>query len=166
MKEYKKDWLVVYTRPRSEKKVAQRLVSKGIETFCPMRKTLKQWSDRKKMVTVPLFTSYVFVRIGLFERESIYLEPGVINFVHWQRKPATIRDQDIHAVRILIGECKEPVVENINYLRGDEVKIVEGPFKGMFGIVDGPKKRKVIVRLASLSCQVSAEVPTKSLDLA
>ncbi len=166
MTEHKKDWFVVYTRPRSEKKVVQGLANKSIETFCPMRKTLRQWSDRKKMVTVPLFTSYLFVRISPFERDIIYSEPGIINFVHWQGKPANIRDQDIHAIRILIGEGKEPVIETINYLPGSEVRIVEGPLRGMIGVVDGEKKQKVIVRLLNLSCQVSAEVPTKSLALA
>ena len=54
-------WLVIYTKPRSEKKVSQRLKEMGIMIFCPTVTTVRQWSDRKKKVEVPLFNSYVFV---------------------------------------------------------------------------------------------------------
>ena len=57
------NWYAVYTKPRSEKKLADRLNEHGIEAYLPLRKTLKQWSDRKKMVEEPLITSYVFVNI-------------------------------------------------------------------------------------------------------
>ena len=55
------EWYAIYTKPRNEKKVAENLAAIGIESYCPIVTTLKQWSDRKKMVETPLIPSYVFV---------------------------------------------------------------------------------------------------------
>ncbi|MBP1652940.1 MAG: NusG antitermination factor, partial [Bacteroidetes bacterium] len=56
-------WYAVYTKPRWEKKVAESLIRKQVETYCPINRVTHQWSDRKKVVEEPLFKSYVFVRI-------------------------------------------------------------------------------------------------------
>ena len=63
MEKNTKKWHVIYTAPRAEKKVNERLESQGVETYLPLQKTLRQWSDRKKKVSIPLFNSYVFVRV-------------------------------------------------------------------------------------------------------
>ena len=64
-------WFAIYTRPRAEKKVKEQLLKIDIETFLPLRKELRQWKDRKKWVEVPLFTSYIFVRIQVKEYYEI-----------------------------------------------------------------------------------------------
>ncbi len=103
-------WYAVYTKPRSEKKLAERLSDQGIEAYLPMRKTLKQWSDRKKMVSEPLISSYVFVNI--FQKD--YLEvlkkcPKRVRYMWFCGKPAVIpsnRDPVIeayHKTRTLIS---------------------------------------------------------------
>jgi len=63
-----KTWMAVYTKPRSEKKVAERLEKAGIEVYCPLQTVIKQWSDRKKKIKIPVFPSYVFVHVGESER--------------------------------------------------------------------------------------------------
>ena len=65
-----KKWFVVYTKSRCEKKVADLLTKKGIENYCPLNRVQKQWSDRKKIILAPLFTSYVFVRIRPVNNQS------------------------------------------------------------------------------------------------
>lgn len=159
------NWFTVYTRPRCEKKIAKRLCDKNIETFCPLKRTLRQWSDRKKIVTEPLFASYVFVRITYKEWNLVLSEPCVINFVHWLGKPAVVKDHEINAIKMLIGECADPVIEKISYSPGDEIRIVSGPLKDSIGIVINVKKQKVVLRLTNLSCQISAEIPKRSLVL-
>jgi len=74
-------WYAVYTRPRWEKKVAGSLTRKKIENYCPFNRVLHQWSDRKKIVLEPLFTSYLFVRISGEEQLAVRQTEGVINFV-------------------------------------------------------------------------------------
>ena len=66
-------WYAVYTKPRWEKKVADLLTKKQIENYCPLNRVLRQWSDRKKVILEPLFTSYVFVRISESNQLAIRL---------------------------------------------------------------------------------------------
>ena len=96
--EANKKWYAVYTRPRWEKKVADLLVKKHIESYCPLNKIVRQWADRKKLVLEPLFTSYVFVHTTPQEQLAIKQTDGILNFVYWLGQPAVIRDEEIDAV--------------------------------------------------------------------
>ena len=91
-----RQWLVIYTKPKNEKTVSERLSSNGIEVYCQIVETVRQWSDRKKKIKVPLFTSYVFVRVQEKQRTEILQDPGVMNFVFWLGKPAVVRDSEMH----------------------------------------------------------------------
>ena len=94
-----KKWLALYTRPRWEKKVHALLEEKGIESYCPLNKVRRQWSDRVKVVEEPLFKSYVFVRVDEGERTAVRLTSGAINFIYWNGKPALIREKEIDTIR-------------------------------------------------------------------
>src|ERR1700680_3793725 len=94
-----KQWYAIYTRPRWEKKVTERLTRGKIETYCPLINVLKQWADRKKTILEPLFTSYVFVHISDTERILVKETDGIINFVHWLGKPAIVRDEEIEVIK-------------------------------------------------------------------
>ena len=74
-------WYAVYTKPRNEKKLAERLNGKGIEAYLPMRRTLKQWSDRKKMVDEPLISSYVFVNVLQEHYFEVLNTPGAVKYI-------------------------------------------------------------------------------------
>lgn len=149
-----KAWYVLYTKPRNEKKVAQRLYEKNYETYCPVVETLRIWSDRRKKIKVPLFTSYVFVRLEEAERVAILGDPGVLNFVFWLGKPAIIRDEEIEAIRFLTCEVQDVEVIAHNFEIGDDVVIEEGPFKGLKGQVDVADKNQVIVYIEALQCKI------------
>ena len=88
-----KYWYVLYTKPRWEKKVYQLLMEQGIESYCPLNKTRKKWSDRVKWVEEPLFKSYVFVKIAEDRRTEVRMVNGVVNFVYWLSKPAIVKDK-------------------------------------------------------------------------
>jgi len=87
-----KSWYAVHTRPRWEKKVAGQLAKKRLEYYCPLNKVQRQWSDRKKIILEPLFTSYVFVRLSETEHLPVLQTDGVLSFVYWLKKPAVIQD--------------------------------------------------------------------------
>ena len=91
-------WLAVYTRPRWEKKVNQLLSEKGVESYCPLNKVRRRWSDRMKIVEEPLFKSYVFVKVNDEDRSVVRMTAGVINFVYWEGKPAVIKEKEINAM--------------------------------------------------------------------
>jgi transcription antitermination factor NusG len=125
-------WYVIYTQPRNEKKVVERLEKLGIDVFCPMITQVKQWSDRKKLVTVPLINSYVFVNINEVEREKVLKVFGVIRFVFWLGKPATARQVEINSLKkLLIDKISHFEVEE--YKEGDTINISSGLFQGKEG---------------------------------
>src|ERR1700749_3471411 len=97
-------WYAIYTRPRWEKKVNILLTEKGVESYCPLNKVKRKWSDRLKTIEEPLFKSYVFVRIGDQEKTSVRMTNGVINFIYWNKKPAIVREKEIQTIRRFLNE--------------------------------------------------------------
>ena len=93
------NWFVIQTRPRWEKKVAQLLLGKGVETFCPLIKEKRQWSDRVKTIEKPLINAFMFVRINEAQRTSVRLTEGVINFVYKEGKPVMVKDKLVQDIR-------------------------------------------------------------------
>lgn len=98
-----KNWSVIRTRPRWEKKVAQLLTQKGIETFCPLVKARHQWSDRVKTVEKPLLKSYVFVKVGEDQRTDVRLTEGVMNFVYRNGRPVVVKEKLVQGIQQFQG---------------------------------------------------------------
>lgn len=160
-----KKWYVVYTRPRWEKKVADLLSRKKIEHFCPLNKVNKQWSDRKKLVTEPLFTSYVFVCIDDADQLPVRLTDGVINFVYWLGKPAVIRNDEIQAIRDFLADHRNVKLEKTRVNLYDEVRVIGGPLVMQKGQVVSVKNKTVKVILPSLGYMMHAEVETSNIEI-
>lgn len=160
-----KHWYGVYTCSRWEKKVDLLLKQKGIESYCPLNKVERQWSDRKKLVEEPLFTSYVFVRISEEEMPIVRLVRGIVNFIYWLGKPAVILDRDIDAIRRFLGTYDHVTVEPLEFAPDDQVKVRIGIFTDQTGKVIRVGKKKVEVRIDSLGCDLVAWVDKKTLQL-
>ena len=156
-------WYAVYTKPRWEKKVAALLSSRGIESYCPLNKVIKQWSDRKKKTTTPLFTSYVFVRISEAEKEAVRRTDGVVNFVYWLGKPAVIKENEIEAIRDFVSQHENVVVEPLLLKPGEEIQIPGGAFKGKTGRVVSVSKNKIEIVLTQLQVKLSVS-PAKIIS--
>lgn len=157
-----KYWTAFYTKPRNEKKVAERLIDQGYEMYCPVRTVLKQWSDRKKKVKEVLFTSYVFAFVDEQERQHILLDQGIVSSVFWLGKPVCIPAGEINAVKSFLSDhpgadiCHQVVL-------GQEIQIKSGPLKGETGIVERLKGNKLVVSLSSLGISLQAELPVSQL---
>lgn len=150
-----KNWLAIYTKPRSEKTVAERLEKAGIEVYLPMLETMRQWSDRKKKIKVPLIPSYVFVKVTELERLKALKVPGVMNFIFWLGKPAVIREQEIMQIRFLMKEAdagEEVILENLQ--PGDKAVITAGQFKDEPVTIITADKKEYIVILESLGVKL------------
>jgi transcription antitermination factor NusG len=160
-----KNWYAVYTRPRWEKKVADMLVRKQVETYCPMNKIVRQWSDRKKMILEPLFTSYVFVNMSLQEQLKIKQTDGVLNFVYWLGKPAVIKNEEIDAIKQFLDEYRNVQLEKIAVNANDRVKITSGPLMAQEGDVVEVRNRTVKVHLPSLGYAMTAEVEKGNVEV-
>ncbi len=140
-------WYAVYVRSRYEKKVHQMLCEQEVVSFLPLLDTWKQWSDRKKKVSDPLFRGYVFVNIDLRKDTINVLDTeGVVKFIGIGRKPSIIGDKDIDWLRKLVRE-PDAVNRTVNSLpAGQKVRVLAGPFKDFEGVVvkQGRETRLVV----------------------
>lgn len=160
-----KKWFVVYTRPRWEKKVADQLKRKKIEHYCPLNRVQKQWSDRKKIVAEPLFSSYVFVQIDETEQVPVRTTDGVINFVYWLGKPAIVRNDEIAAIKDFLNDYKNVRLEKTTVNLNDVVRVIGGPLVMQKGQVVSVKNKTVKVILPSLGYMMQAELETANVEI-
>ncbi len=151
-------WYAVYTRPRHEKKVFDQLVEKRIEAYLPLITRVRQWKDRKKKVDMPLFSSYLFVHIDYKNRFDVLQTKGVVKIVNFNGIPAVVPDWQIEALRKMLEHPEKIQLEN--YIRpGELVEVIEGPFKGMRGMVRKNKNEtRLIVTIEGIMQSVSVEI--------
>jgi transcription antitermination factor NusG len=143
-------WLAIYSRPRWEKKVTQLLIEKGLETYCPLNKVRRKWSDRMKLVEEPLFKSYVFVKVNDEDRTIVRMTPGVVNFVYWNGKPALIKEKEITAIKQFLNDYENVEVKPLNLELNQRVKITPGPLMDQEGAVIELNRKTVKVAIDSL----------------
>jgi transcription antitermination factor NusG len=160
-----KNWYAVYTRPKWEKKVAELLNRKNIDNYCPIQKSIRQWSDRKKTILEPLFNSYVFVNVSETDHLRVRETDGILNFVYWLGKPAVVKGTEIEAIRTLLFENQHIRLEKIDVNLQDQVRIIDGPFKHWEGNVTEIRPRSVKVLLPSLGYAMIAEVPKSRIEV-
>lgn len=156
-------WYAIYTRPRWEKKVDRLLLEKGIESYCPVNRVRRRWSDRMKTVEEPLFKSYVFVRIPEADRSRVRMTSGVVNFVHWDGKPAVIREKEIQAIRRFLDEYEQVEAVKLDLLPQDRVRIIAGPMMDKEGRVLEVKNRTAKVCIDSLGYMLIAHIDKAKL---
>ena len=150
-------WQVLCVKPRNEKKVATRLSNLGLQVYCPTVEVIRQWSDRKKKVVTPLFSSYVFVKVTPKERNLVFDVPGVVSYMFWLGKPAIVKDQEIDLIqKYLQGTVLEAKVEKIQ--PGDCIQIQSGPFQGKEGVVHLLNKTSVQLFLKELGMKISLQL--------
>jgi len=142
---YNINWYVLVTRSRHEKKCELMLQKKGFEVFLPLQKVIRQWSDRKKLVDVPLFPGYLFIRYDESRRPEVLSIPGVVRFVRYVDNDATIPESQINAIRMAIDESIDMDVTEIQFSEGEDIQIISGPFRGLFGKIIQYKSRKKIM---------------------
>ncbi|MCX6250369.1 MAG: UpxY family transcription antiterminator [Bacteroidetes bacterium] len=144
-------WYAVYTKSRNEKKLTGRLNEKGIEAYVPLRKTLKQWSDRKKFVEEPLISSYVFVNIQSSRYYDVLNTQGAVRYIWFNGKPASIPDSQIQLLKILATSGYDVECTSNSLPKGSHVRVTSGPLKGLTGeLVNFAGNNKVILRLDTL----------------
>ncbi len=149
-------WFVIYTKSRNEKKVAELLQKNGVESFCPLVKLKKNWSDRKKIVETPLFNSYVFVNVSEKDRNVVFNVPGVIRYLFWLKKPAIVKDSEIESLKAVLNDTMDSFsIEN--YQIGNTVKISEGVFKGLDGVIEKQSKNKLHVILENVGIKITLQ---------
>ena len=127
-------WYAAYTSSRHEKTVAEHLRQREVECFLPLYETVRRWKNGRHRVQLPLFPSYVFVRMGLRDKLRVLQVPGLAQLVSFQGSPAVLPDAEIETLRsaLAAGVPAQPY----RYLSvGSRVEICCGPLQGMKGIL-------------------------------
>lgn len=163
-----KQWHVIYTKSKWEKKVDDLLLQRGFESWCPVQKQERQWSDRKKIIEVPLFRSYVFVKVSKEDYTKLLSTMGVVNFLYFERKPAIIRDVEIEEIKKYLGMSKIASIQMVdmaNIPAQTKVSINQGLFMGQRGEVVKAGKKSVFVRLDSINMMMIVEFKVEEVSL-
>lgn len=160
-------WYACYTRARHEKQVNDLFGKRGLETYLPLVPELRQWKDRKKLVEWPVFPSYVFCRFTLSDVHQILTTPGVSTIVRSNGYPTPIADRELDNVRLFTEALKESgTLPELRPLiaEGQWVRVQEGPFQGVEGIVLEQRGRKrVLVGLRAIGHGLEIDVDTRVL---
>ncbi|MEJ2902530.1 UpxY family transcription antiterminator [Pedobacter panaciterrae] len=157
----KSNWYIVYTFPNLEKKIYNELTKKKIKAYLPLQNVIRQWSDRKKEIKVPMFPNYVFINSTERERFKLLKIGGVLKFITFEGKPAMVSEDEIS--NIMKFETMVFEIES-NLVSGDEVIIVDGPFTGLQGKLFFKRgKERLGVHLSSINQSLSIEVCSTSL---
>lgn len=156
----KPQWYAIYTAPRSEKKVSERLCQQGIDHYLPIHKVLKQWSDRKKWVEEPLFRSYLFVHITSSAHYDVLNIAGVSRYITFGGRAAVIPDHQILTVKLLLQEPSMLQVTAEEMEKGTPVEIIAGPLMGTVGeLVNYKGENRIAVRVDYIGQSLLLNVP-------
>lgn len=160
-----KKWLVFYTKSRQEKKVYDFLVKRGFEVFLPVQQVLRQWSDRKKKVIVPLFNSYIFVFDTEARIPDIVQAPGIAWNVRHNNKPAVLHDHELEMIKRFLATglfIETFVAEDLE--EGDAVEVMDGPLRGTHGrVIHTPTGEKFSVTLEVLGSSMVVKLDSRLL---
>lgn len=149
-------WYPVYTHSRAEKKAYEELNRKAILAYLPLKKTVKQWSDRKKIVEEPLIKSYLFAYISAKEYAEVLMTNGIARFIYFSGKIASIPDQQINELKLLLATDDDLEVIDYDIKPGERVLIKAGPFKGIIAeLVSVQNKQRIILRLQNMGYAIN-----------
>jgi transcription antitermination factor NusG len=154
----KAPWCVVYTRHQHEKSVGEMLEAKGFQTFLPLYESTRRWKDRQKVLSLPLFPCYVFVRGAMNRRLPVLTVPGVHKIISHGERIATVPEQEIEAIRMTL-EGKLKVAPHPFLRCGDRVRVTRGSLEGVEGILTRKKNLyRLVLSVDMLAQSVSVEI--------
>lgn len=162
----KLNWYVMYTAPRAEKKVAQRLEEKGTKVYLPMIEEIRQWSDRKKKIQKPLFSGYVFVHTSKERLWESLQVTGAVKFINFSGEHSYIHQEEIETIQRIIDTGVSVEVDTDNIEKGEMVKILGGPLQGLQGeCIKKSNQDYFIIRIPSINQSMLVNVPRKFLEI-
>ena len=153
MKEGSKKWFVLCTKPRNELKVTERLTSIGVEVYTPTKIEVRQWSDRKKKILVPLLPSMVLVQLLEKEVEAVFDVPGAVRFLFEHGKRASVSNEEVLAMKSYLETVVQK--ESKRLAVGDLVKV---PLLEQEAILLSIKGKKCLAQLQKLGAIVSFQL--------
>jgi transcription antitermination factor NusG len=158
-----RNWFALYTKPRHEFKAAENLNTAKLVYYLPTVTRLKQWSDRKKKVVEPLIHGYIFVYVNIKERILALQQNGIVRCISFHGQPAVVPDWQIENLKRMLSHESDFVISDV-IKAGTRVKVIEGPFQGVIGIVNYTQSGKTIsITLDLLKRSITAVLPAESV---
>lgn len=153
-------WYAIYTKPNAEKKIITYLDEINVECYLPLKKSLRQWSDRKKWIEEPVFRCYLFVKVSHVEFFKVLEFPGVVKYVSFGGNPQSIPDNQIDNIKILVEQQEREIfLSHQNIKKGKKAEVLFGPFKGMQGeVVQIQGNSRIVLRIDALGCNLYANI--------
>lgn len=157
--EKEKFWFALYTRSRAEKHLAQELSKNGFEVYLPLIKTLRQWKDRKKWVEVPLFYSYIFIRMTHRDYFKVIGYKNAVCFIRFDNELAEIPEWQINNLKILVNSRKKFEQSNTKLELGERVIVHMGVLKGLVGnVIEHRGSNKVVIRIDTIDQNLKVDI--------
>lgn len=159
-----KKWYALYTKPRHEFKANEQISANDITTYLPTTTVIKQWSDRKKKITEPLFKSYIFINADENERNIALSSDSVVKTIFFNGKPAVIPDWEIENLKQILNSNQKVIVYN-GLIQGTKVEIASGPMKGLEGVISMVSKdeQTLSVSIEMLNRSVIVSLPSSTV---
>jgi transcription antitermination factor NusG len=145
------EWYALYTSARAEKQVEMKINAEGVETYLPLHMRPRKWSDRIKMVEMPLFPSYIFVHTTDEKLRNLIRINGVSRIVYYNGQPAIIRAKEIEAIREFVQKAAERECE---FGLSEEVMVACGPLKDISGKIKKVGKKYLILHIEQMGLTV------------
>lgn len=145
-------------KSKNEPKVSEKLAAMGLEVYCPTVKEVRLWSDRKKMVEVPLFKSYVFLHITESQRQSAFEVPGVMRYLFWLGRPAVVRTTEMVALQKWLSDEEVEEVSLAKIAPGDTITIKKGVLKDHDAVVQQIGKKRVRLVIEGLGMVINLKL--------
>jgi transcription antitermination factor NusG len=162
-------WLACRTRARHEKRVEELMRGRGLESYLPLMRVVRQWSDRRKIVLLPLFPGYLFVRVPTRDVRRVLAVPGVASVVCAGTEPAVIPDDDIENVRRFAAALAESGLSARPvpcFSEGQLVRVSDGPFRGVTGqVIERRGRRRVLIGIHEIGHALEVDMPVHNLEL-
>ena len=156
-----KKWFVIKTRSRAEKKTVERLDLLGFTSYLPLQTTIKQWSDRKKKVKLPLIPGIAFVFCFETELICLYDIPGVHSILRFLNNYAVVREEEIKNIKLLLKDSIDLSDEDFEtIIEGELIEVTHGPLKGIIATsIEHQRNYRLIIQFESIGRQFVVHVP-------
>jgi transcription antitermination factor NusG len=156
-------WYALYTRSNHEKQVSEHLARRGVENYLPLYQSVREWSDRRVRLDLPLFPGYLFVHTALRDRLPILQTPGVVRLVGSGGNPVSLETSQIESLREGLTRVTAEPWPHLPV--GQRVRVVLGPLKGMEGVLVRRKSgARVVISIELIQRCFVADIDVMALE--
>ena len=159
-------WYALRTRPKTEKWLQKKFSERKITTYLPLRKIVRKYTRKNKIIYLPLIPGYIFAYISKTEYIAVLQMPNIIGFVHSSKGPARIPEHEILLLKRVTGESSTIELAPLSLQKGDLVEIIAGNLTGLTGyVVHSMENAFLLIHLQTTGFSLRIQVKPQNLRL-